>query len=271
MAHKKTTIKSFSLLSGITIIEKIIAFLFEAIIAATLGTNIITDGYFTAAELFTLIDSAFLSALVVVALNRFTIHVSTESEERGFAVLSELQSFFFPIMLILSAAIFFSARPLSYVIAPGYGEDARLVVVRGIRVMTLIPPIVCLTSIGLAVLRQKKEFGITALKSLFISVIGIISVLAYGRGELKNADVLCVAFVISMVLYCGLVRFSTRRYGHLRLKIPRLTGDVKTALTMMLPLMVSYGIGRVALMVDKIIHFKDFVINDFSIFKDFIF
>lgn len=253
LAHKKTTIKSFSLLTVITITEKVIAFVFEAIIAATLGTNIITDGYFTAAELFTLIDGAFLSAIVVVALNRFTIHVSKENEERGFEVLSDLQSFYFPLMLLLTAIIFLCAKPLSFVVAPGYGEDARAVVARCIKVMSVIPSVVCLTSIGLAVLRQKKQFGITALKSLFISVVGIVSVLIFGRENLKNADVLSVAFVISIILYCGLVRFFTHRYGRLTIHIPRLTEDVKSALKMMLPLMVSYGIARVALMVDKII------------------
>ena len=247
----KSTVHSFSLLTVITVAEKLIAFLFEAIIAAKLGTNIITDGYFTSAEMFTLIDSAFLSAIVVVALNRYTVHVTEEGEERGFSALSELQSFYFPLMVLLTVIIFLCAKPLSYIVAPGYGEEARYIVIRCIRVMSVIPSIVCITSIGLAVLRQKKAFGITALKSLFISVVGIISVLIFSRNELKNADALSIAYVISILLYCALVRFSTMRYGHLRFTPPRLTEDVKTALKMMLPLMVSYGIGRVALMVDK--------------------
>ncbi len=253
MAREKTTLRSFSLLTVITVIEKIIAFLFEAIIASTLGTNIITDGYFTSKELFTLIDGAFLSAIVVVALNRFTLHVNSENEERGFEVLSDLQSVYLPLMLILTSFIFICAKPLSFIVAPGYTEEARLVVIRCIKIMSVIPSIVCLICIGLAVLRQKKEFGITALKSLFISVVGIISVLVFGGENIKNADVLSVAYVISMFLYCLLVRLSTRRYGHLNLHFPRMTDDVKSALKMMLPLMVSYGIARVALMVDKII------------------
>ena len=96
-------------------------------------------------------------------------------------------------MLGLTVLIFVFARPLSFVVAPGYSEEARQVVVRCIHVMSVIPSIVCVTTIGLAVLRQKKDFGITALKSLFISVVGIASVIIFGRKELKNADVLSVA------------------------------------------------------------------------------
>ena len=253
MSKEKSTLHSFSLLAVITIAEKIIAFVFEAIIAAIIGTNIITDGYFTSAELFTLIDSAFLSAITVVALNRYSFHVNNEGEEKGFEALSNLQSFYLPLMLVLSIAIFFAARPLSYVIAPGYAEDARNVVVRCVKMMSVIPSVVCITSIGLAVLRQKKKFEITGLKSLFISVIGIISVVIFGRKELKNADVLSLAFITSIVLFCILVSVCARKYGRLRFHRPTFNPELKNSLIMLLPLMVSYGVGRLALMVDKII------------------
>lgn len=253
MHKEKSTLHSFSLLAGITIIEKIIAFVFEAIIAAVIGTNIITDGYFTSAELFTLIDTAFLSAITVVALNRYAFHVNNEGEEKGFELLSNLQSFYLPLMVILSIVIFCAAKPLSFVVAPGYEADARAVVVRCIKVMSVIPTVVCISSLGLAVLRQKKRFEITALKSLFISVVGIISVLIFGRGELENADLLSVAYVISIVAYCFLVTISVRKYGTIRLHKPFFTPELKHTFTMLLPLMVSYGIGRLALMVDKII------------------
>lgn len=251
MSREKTTLRSFSLLAGITIVEKIIAFVFEAIIAAVMGANIITDGYFTSAELFTLIDSAFLSAITVVALNRYSYHVINEGEEKGFAALSNLQSFYLPLMLILSAVICIFARPLSYLVAPGYADDARNVVIRCIRFMSVVPSVICVTSLGLAVLRQKKRFGITGLKSLFISVVGIVSVLVFGRSELKNADVLSTAFIISTVSYCVLVSVTARKYGKLRLHKPVVDDELKSSLKMLVPLMVSYGVGRLALMVDK--------------------
>ena len=253
MTKKKTIFKSFSLLAGITIAEKIIAFVFEAIIAAVIGTNIITDGYFTTAEFFSLIDSAFLSAITVVALNRYSHYLNTEGPEKGFSVLSDLQSFYLPLMVALSVLIFALAKPLSYVIAPGYAENGRAVVVRCIRVMSVIPSVVCITSIGLAVLRQKKSFGITGLKSLFISVVGIISVLVFGGKELKNADLLSFAFVISAVAYCIFVSVAVRKTGRIRMHKPAFSPELRESMKMLLPLMISYGVGRLALMVDKVI------------------
>ncbi|MBQ9944064.1 MAG: polysaccharide biosynthesis C-terminal domain-containing protein [Clostridia bacterium] len=250
MSKSKSIFKSFSLLAVITIVEKIIAFVFEASIAANIGANKITDGYFITAEFFTLIDSAFLSAATVVALRQYTHYVMANDEQQGFRLLSRFQSVYLPVILFVSIAVFCLAVPLSYVIAPGYSEEARSIVIRCIRFMAFVPCVSCVTSVGLAVLRQKKEFLITGLKSLFISVVGIASVFLFGRNS-RNADLLSIAYAISMVLYCVLVMLFTRRYGVLKLCKPVLDNEIKNLFKKLFPLMISYGVARVALMVDK--------------------
>ena len=251
MKTKDSIVRNFSMLTAITIIEKIIAFVFEAVIAAKLGTSIVTDGYFTSAEFFTLIESAFLSAIVIASLRRYTYYVNNVSERRGMEFLSEIQSAYLPAMVLLSILLFALAKPLSFIVSPGYGEEARKIVVRCIRVVSCVPTIVCFTSIGNTVLRQKKDFAITALKSVFISVVGIVSVLIFGERDLRNADPLSFAFVISTILYCIVVRLSVKKYGTIRFQKPALTNDVRITFKLMFPLMISNGIARLALMVDK--------------------
>ena len=253
MRANKSTTKSLSILTLITLFGKIIAFIFEAVIAATLGASIVTDAYFSAAEFFTLVDTAFLSSLTVIAVNRFSHHINQEGSEAAFASLSNILSWYLPIMVVISVSIFFAASPLSYVIAPGCIETARPILIRCIRVFCVVPVIACVTSVELAILRQKKHFGITGLKSLFISVVGIVSLVLFGNENVKNADVLSVAFVVSMLLYCASTSLSIRKYGRLRLCRPVFNNEIKITIRMLLPLMVSYGIDRVALMVDKII------------------
>ena len=68
-----------------------------------------------------------------------------------------------------------------------------------------------------------------------------------------NADLLSVAYVISMILYCVLISLMVRKFGRIRLHHPTFSQDLKETLKMILPLMASYGIGRMALMVDKIV------------------
>ena len=253
MNKNKTTARSFSVLTGITLFEKAIAFVFEAIIAATLGAGIVTDAYFTAAEFFTLVDSAFLSSLTVIVINRFSYHITQEGAEKAFASLSNILSCYLPLMTLTSGLICLFAAPISYVIAPGYDAAARLLLIRCTRLLSVIPVVVCVMSVELAVLRQKKHFGITGLKSLFISVIGIVALVLFGRSDAKNADVLVFAYIISNIAYCVLTTISIRKYGRLRLCKPSFNEEIKITVRKVLPLMVSYGIARVSLMVGKIV------------------
>ncbi len=245
--------KSFSLLTVLTLFEKIIAFVFQAILAALLGAGAMTDAYFSASELFGVLEVTAISSLTVVALNRYSEHVSQAGEEEGFAFLSNLLSFYVPIITVLSAVIFMLADPVSYVAAPGFSADARDILVLCIRVMAVIPVIECVTAIGLAVLRQKRRFALTSLKSLFISVVGIAFVVIFSKTEVNSAVMLSAAYVVSMLLFCILTMVYTAKYGKLRLVRPSFNGEIRATVRMILPLIVSYGISRTTLMIGKMI------------------
>jgi len=119
--------------------------------------------------------------------------------------------------------------------------------------MAVVPFIVSITCFGQAVLRQKKRFEITAMHSLTISVIGIVSVVIFGRRNTQNADSLAIAFVVSALIFCVLVRVTMNQYGRVRLHRPVINDNIRTVFKMIIPLMISYGISRISLMVDRII------------------
>ena len=71
MRTGKSNIKNFSFLTAFSVLEKVIAFVYQAVIAAVLGTGIVTDCYFSASLLFDLIDSTVLGALVVKPICKY--------------------------------------------------------------------------------------------------------------------------------------------------------------------------------------------------------
>ena len=245
--------KSFSLLTILTLFEKVIAFVFQAIIASLFGASAEIDAYFSSSELFGVFEVAVISTLTVAALNKFVYHLNSEGESEAFAFLSKLLSFYIPIVTILSAGIFVFALPFSYLTAPGFSKEARDTLVLCIRVMAIIPIIECFTAVGMAVLRQKKRFGITGLKSLFISVVGIVFVVVCFKLKINPAAMLSVAYVISMLLFCILTMIYVRKYGELQLLKPKIDSEIKATLGTILPLIVSYGITRATMMIGKII------------------
>ena len=250
---QKSIFRSFSLLTIITVIEKVIAFIFNAILAAKFGPGIMTDSYFAVLELFGVLEATAISALTVIALNRFSHYINHESEKKAFSFLSELLSFYLPIIISISVGMFLFAEPVSYVISPGFSSEARKTLVMCIRIMSIDPIVECITAIALSVLRQKRRFVITGLRSLFISVIGILFVLVL-CGVFKNqACLLTLAYVVSMALFCLLTVVCIRKYGKLHLVKPKISVEIKRTVHMVLPLMVSYGVTRIALMIGKVI------------------
>ncbi len=245
--------KSFSLLTILTLFEKVVAFIFQAIIASLLGTSAETDAYFSSSELFGVFEVAVISTLTVASLNKFIYHLNCEGESGAFDFISKLLSFYIPIVTILSVCIFVFAVPLSYLTAPGFSKESRKILVLCIRVMSVIPIIECFTAIGMAVLRQKKRFGITGLKSLFISVIGILFVVVFYKSDINSATILSFAYVISMFLFCVLTMIYVRKYGKLKLVKPKFDSEIKDTLYTILPLVMSYGITRATLMIGKTI------------------
>lgn len=251
--NRSSIVKSFSFLTILTLFEKIIAFVFQAILAALLGTNAITDAYFSASELFGVLEVTAISSLTVAVLNRFSYHLKQDGEHEAFEFLSNLLSFYLPIISVLSIGIFVFASPLSHLTAPGFSAEARQTLVQCIRIMAVIPLIECVTAIGLAVLRQKRRFGLTSLKSLFISVVGIIAVFIFHKIKVNSAIILSASYGISMLMFCILTMLYTSKYGKVRLVKPQFNIEIRGTIRMVLPLIVSYGITRTTLMIGKII------------------
>lgn len=249
----KSNIKNFSLLMIITIIGKVLAFVYEAIIALKLGVGIATDSFFSVAELYTLIDSAFLGAVTVVALNKYSIISEEKNEAEAYRYISNMLSVVFPIVVIISILFVVFATPLSYLVSPGSSPEARSFVIRCTRLLAVLPPVVSIASIGLAVLRYKKVFVVTGIKSLLISVIGSIGVLCFSGHGSSGTDVLSFSFIVSNTVFCFIVLAGLLKYGKIQITLPKWNEDTSSSLKMAVPLMLSYGITNVSLFVDKII------------------
>ena len=253
MNESKSSSKSFIILSIITIIEKILSFVYQAMIAGMIGANYISDAYFTSAEFFVLIDSTLLSALVIVLLNMYTKKVADFSEKDADDFLNNIVKIVLPLTVIISVCIFFFLYPLSFVIGPGYDAEGRSILNTNIKFMALVPTFLSLTSVSLAILRREKKFLVVGLKSMFLSTSGMVFVLIAHFTSFPKTNTLCFGYVLAYFLYMMTVCFVTRQHKIIGLGIPKWGNDEKALLKMFIPLVVSNGILKVSMMIDKII------------------
>jgi putative peptidoglycan lipid II flippase len=254
MDNKNTTYKVYFILTGITVFEKILSFIFQAMIASSYGANIITDSFFTSSEFITLVDSTFLNGLIIALLNQYTYKQKNNSVDQALGLLSESNLWIVSTALFLTVCIFSFADPLTYILAPGFDAQGKAYLSRDIRIICLVPLFLSLTMPFMAILRQKKDFFVIGLKSLFISVIGIFFLIViklydgYETVSLSTIQVLAAFFYFIATWLASRKHYTFKYFSR-----PRWGDDQKKILKMWLPLIVSNGITRIALMVDRII------------------
>ena len=253
-AEKKEGMKGFSSLTVFSLFEKIIAFGFQTVIAAVLGAGLVTDCYYSASQLFDLVDATLLGALVVSLINRYTHISERDGEDEAFRFLSNINTWATLLMLLISAIVFVFAGAFSYLIAPGFEESVREELVSCIRVLTVIPIVSVLGSISQALLRQKKHYLIANSRSLFISLCGMVALLIIAlTGDTENSKILCYAYIASNVLFSLATCFKARRYGKLSYCKPVPDTELKTVLKMITPTIISNGVLRVSLIIGQIL------------------
>ena len=239
MAKKDSNLKSFSALTLFTVSEKAVAFIYQAIIAAVLGASAVTDCYYSASQLFDLIDSTVLGALVVVVINNYANISAVNSERAGLDFLSKINTILTVIMSAVALLIFILAKPVSYMIAPGFDESARGDLVQCIRILCVIPPIMVFATIAQGLLRQKKCFILVNSRSLCISLCGMAAVLGFSVRDPSNARLLCYGYVAANALYSALLLLRSRKFGVIRYARPTFDADVKKLFAMAGPAIVS--------------------------------
>ena len=251
--NEVTTEKSFFLLSSLTIVEKIVGFLLQAAIAAVMGATIITDCYYATFELTMLIDQSLVTAIIVILLKQYSEKLVREGAQPANEMLSNMRMLIIPFMLILSLGIFCFSGGVSYLLAPSYDEASREILIKNIRLLAFLPAINAFGAFYLVILRQKKKFLIVGLKSLFINIFVFIGLFVNVVLKIKSSTALCIAYNIALVFY-GITAFiSSKKDARLRIKKPTITDDFRQLIKLILPLVVSNGIVRISLIVDRII------------------
>ena len=253
MARESNNIRQFTALTVFSVSEKVIAYIYQAIIAAILGAGVVTDSFFAASQLFDLIDSTVLGALVVVVINRYA-NISVEKDEHtGIVFLSKLNTLLTILMVTMAILTFLFATPFSYLVAPGFDEISRPVLIRCIRILCIIPPIMVFATLAQGLLRQKKCFIVVNSRSLCISFCGIAVILAFSIHDPTNANVLCYGYVAANILFSILLFIRSRRFGNIGLAKPSFDKDTRKVFALAGPAIISKGIVRISLMIDQII------------------
>ncbi|MBT3557136.1 MAG: murein biosynthesis integral membrane protein MurJ [Rhodospirillales bacterium] len=250
-------LRAITTVGGFTLMSRVLGFVRDMLIAATLGAGLTADAFFVALKFPNLFrrlfaEGAFAAAFVPIFAGKL------ESEGRGPAVSFAAQAFSI-LALCLTVFVIVVELAMPWVMqafAPGFLDDPAKFDLTVLLARITFPYLIfiSLTSLIAGVLNSIGRFAAAAATPILLNIcmIGAILLLVpyFETPAHALAWGVCGAGVVQLVwLYAALAREGIV----LRLPRPRLTEDIRTLYRRALPVALGAGIYQINLLVDTVI------------------
>jgi putative peptidoglycan lipid II flippase len=254
-------LKNFATVGGATASSRVLGFIRDMFIAAALGAGPVAEAYFVAQRLPNLFrrlfaEGAFASAFVPLFAKTHEADGIVESRrfaEESLAVLS-LALIAFTIVAELAMVW------LTYALAPGFSDDPSKFDLTVLLSRIAFPYLflISLVSLFSGALNGLGRFAAAAFSPSLLNVVLIAAlVFIFYEGEIGTARagiILTAAITIGGVIQLIFLWIACHRAGlKLRMRIPRLTADVKRLSMLAGPSVIAGGITQINIVVGTII------------------
>lgn len=246
-------LRSAAVVGLYTLMSRILGFVRDLLIAATLGAGPIADAFFVAFRLPNLFRRLFAEGAFNAAFAPlFAEALTKDGPAAAKRVAEEALAVVIAGAVIVTALAEIAMPALVMALAPGFLEDDAQFQ-RTVEMARLAFPylglMTLLALIG-AVLNGVGRFAAAAAAPILLNIIAITAMLAFvGLGETPG-HVLAAAVAIAGVAQLAFVAYAARRAGFdIRLRRPRLTPSVKRLGKLMAPGVLAAGATQINIVV----------------------
>jgi putative peptidoglycan lipid II flippase len=244
-------------IGGFTAISRVAGFARDILMTATLGAGLVADCFVVAFKLPNFFrrlfaEGAFNAAFVPLFTRRLTEDESGEAAKR-FA--EETLAVLLAVLLAFVAVVQAVMPWFMYLLAPGFGDDPEKfgLAVELTRITFPYLLFISLVSLQGGILNACGRFAAVAGTPILLNLTMIAGMLWFAP-RYPPGHVLAWAVTLGGLLQFLWLFGALRKSGwRLRLRLPRLTPDVKRLLALMAPAAVGAGAMQVNLMIDLVI------------------
>ena len=254
-------VKKFASVGGATMASRVLGFVREALIGATLGAGPVADAFYAALRFPNLFrrlfaEGAFNTAFIPLFAKE--IEGGGEAAARKFA--NDVLSVLLVALIALSAlAMIFMPLLVSTIIAPKFAANPEKFDITVTLTRVMFPYLLCMSLVAMlsGILNSMRYYFLAAIVPVLLNVI-LIAVLVYAMqtgvdarttGLLLAWGVFASGFAQLALLFWGV----HKRGFSLSLTRPRLTPDVRRLLVLMGPAMLTGGVTQINLLVGQMI------------------
>lgn len=254
-------IKKFATVGGATMSSRVLGFVREALIAATLAAGPVADAFYAAfafPNLFRriLADGAFNFAFIPLFAKELEGGGRAAAERFAQQVLSVL---LVVLLALCGACIVFMPWIVGTVVAPGFESNPEKFDITVSMARIMFPYLLCMSLAAMisGILNSMRHYFIPALLPVLLNVLLVgVALLALYRGfdDVQTGFWLAWGVTLSGILQLVLVYWTMRKQDFgLSLTFPRLSPSVKRLLILMGPAVLTGGVVQINIMIGRII------------------
>ncbi|MDE1172353.1 MAG: murein biosynthesis integral membrane protein MurJ [Parvibaculaceae bacterium] len=250
-------VRSAATVGGTTLVSRVLGFVRDMMVAAAIGTGPIADAFFVAfrfPNMFRAIfaEGAFNSAFVPL----FAKHLEGEGEESARRFAEEAMSVLLAGLLVLTILVEIGMPWLMWLFAPGFGDDPQkhAWAVQFTRVNFPYLLFISLTALQTAVLNSLGRFFPGAAAPVMLNITMVLALFLVVPFATNPGLALSWGVTAAGMVQFVWLAISCHRVGmSLRLRMPRLTPDVRRLFVLAVPGVIAGGVGQVNLTVGTMI------------------
>jgi putative peptidoglycan lipid II flippase len=250
-------IRSIATVSGFTLLSRVLGFARDVLMAAILGAGPAADAFFVAFKVPNLFrrlfaEGAFAAAFVPL----YSGFLVAEGRAKAQRFAEESLAVLLAALFIFVAAVVIAMPWVMTVIAPGFvDEPIRFGLAVELARITF-PYLLFISLVALmgAVLNAHDRFAAAASAPILLNMALIAALLSWNIFARTPAVALAWGVAAAGLAQFTWLGFAVHRAGFaLRLRLPRLTPEVRRLLRLMLPVAIGAGVYQINVLVDLVI------------------
>jgi len=253
---KRGIFRSMATVSGLTMASRVLGFVRQVLIAGVIGAggNPVADAFWAAFRLPNMFRRLFAEGAFHAAFIPMFQGKQVDGDARAAKVFAEdvLAGLVF-ILSGLTALVEIAAPLFVYLIASGFSEEPEKFALTTLYSRIMFPYLMMMSLVGLlsGVLNSLGRFAASAGAPLALNVCLIIAVVAFADAETESAGMaLAWAVFAGGLVQLAIVLWGAWRQGFLlRLRLPKMTPDVKRLFVLGAPGFISAGAVQINLIV----------------------
>jgi putative peptidoglycan lipid II flippase len=254
-------LKNFATVGVATLASRLLGFVRDMLMAATVGTGPVADAFLVAFRLPNLFrrlfaEGAFNSAFVPI----FAASLQDDGSSGARKVAEEILAGLLLVLLIFTALAELAMPWMIHVLAPGFAQDGAKFDLAVVLTRITFPYLLCMSLIAFlsGILNSLGKFAAAAfapvlLNIVLISTLVLILLSDAGKSDLAGHYLAWGVFVAGFVQLLSLI-FAIRKAGFpLSLKRPRHTGNTKKLIKLGIPGIIAGGVTQLNITIGTII------------------